>query len=251
MATLYKVKLKTKLDGQEMLNTFNYIGTGVDVNSEFLELFIRTVVIEFMRLIQSTLLEYVEMAIEDVYFPSNSIITQFPNLNGLVTGDVYPAFATWSYQLVPALAGYRSGRKAFSGVGELDCDSFDPTAAARLKLDDLADAIQTQFSVDLFDAKYFPVIVNTNAGGGQWANPIAIAPFKRISTQNTRKRYTSGYASISLGGANIPYTPPVIPLATFTHNIAGKAIEEWVTQFGALTLLELPATPAVPSIPLP
>lgn len=113
---------------------------------------------------------------------------------GVVTGDCLPAFNAWAFEYYRATREVSNGRKAFPGVPEAMQENGvpeDPSVIALL--DDLAEYLSTDIDGVGVGITYIPRIwrrAGTYSSGvsPDTFYPISAVGFKRISTQNTRKR---------------------------------------------------------------
>lgn len=114
-------------------------------------------------------------------------------VNGAVTGDVLPPFATWSFLLKRTNSSTRNGAKRFSGIPESMQITGIPTSAAALLLNDLAGFLGDSLAVSVEDGTpavvlLNPVIVRKDATGALIASqPVSSGQFRQIGTQNSRK----------------------------------------------------------------
>ena len=251
MASIYTVQTRGQIDGQDCLNSFDYIGAGNDATSELVAQVFKLIILEAIKGIVSSSFVWLEMVVLDWLNPENNINVDLTGENGTRDNEHTPAFVTYSFQLKPAVGGYRSGRKAFSGVADIDIANGFPTASQDGRLETLADALSAQFTVAPSDFLMWPVIYNKPSDKPWVLNPVSIAPFSRISTQNSRKRYTNANSPLSIGGVGSKVVLSELPGITITQSVGGKNIEAWVTEFGSLSAILAPNLPDPLTIPLP
>lgn len=115
-----------------------------------------------------------------------------PFAGGIVghrTGEQLPYFNAWGFQYLRAALGQHSGAKRFAIVCEADQNGGNPTAAILPALGVLADSLQAAIKVGIIDT-WFPVILERpKFVGDTWhQHGISDVLFKRITSQNTRKR---------------------------------------------------------------
>jgi len=113
---------------------------------------------------------------------------------GAVTGQVLPKFNAWAFEYFRGTREVANGRKSFPGVSESQSDNGLPADATVVGLlDDVADFLGADLAGVAPATTYIPRIWRR---AGVYASgtfpdtfyPIAAVGFKRISTQNTRKR---------------------------------------------------------------
>lgn len=114
-------------------------------------------------------------------------------INGTVTGDVLPPFATWSFLLKRTTSATRNGAKRFSGIPESMQITGIPTSAAALLLNDLGSFLGDPLAVSIdggtpATAVLQPVITRKDATGALiTSQPVSSGQFRHIGTQNSRK----------------------------------------------------------------
>jgi len=113
---------------------------------------------------------------------------------GSVGGGALPKFNSWSFEYFRATRAVANGRKAFAGVPEsLQTNGTPADPSVNALLDDLAEFLSNDLEGVGVGITYIPRIWR-RAGvyaGGTFPDtfyPISAVGFKRISTQNTRKK---------------------------------------------------------------
>lgn len=140
--------------------------------------------------IQSVFIEHYRI---EVYTPDNPSDFAAESLStsneGLRTGEPLPDFVTWSYTLQRPFRSFRSGRKAYTGVSELDQSGGAPTPGMSSLLDNLATSLSESilppgggydFVHSLVKNLDQPIPIREVAA-------ITSVSFRRISTQSSRK----------------------------------------------------------------
>lgn len=108
---------------------------------------------------------------------------------GTFAGEMLPGFVVWKFHLHRQFLSFRTGSKAFSGVGEAAQSSGLPVSGMDTLLDATA-SILTEVIAQSGDPNEFaPVLVKnySSAPPIREVAQIINASFKRIGTQNTRK----------------------------------------------------------------
>lgn len=110
---------------------------------------------------------------------------------GVVASDVLPPFMAWAFIMNRSTAATRNGQKRIAGVPEL-WQNAGILQTGTTQLNNFAAALRSPVGVTgstFGDITGIPVIVRkANDGTPLVENPVADAAFRRISTQNTRKR---------------------------------------------------------------
>lgn len=104
-------------------------------------------------------------------------------------GDPLPDFVTWSYTLQRPFRSFRSGRKAYTGVSELDQNGGVPAPGMSVLLDELATSLSESILPPGGGYDFVHALVKN------LDQPIPIrevaaltsVSFRRISTQSSRK----------------------------------------------------------------
>lgn len=191
---LWKVTLRSYFVGDETNPYYNVFGykTNTPIVNEVQELAdrfrdfkvpaIATVVVSGTRF------DYV--AVENigggVDYAERTIV---PAIDGERTGPSMPRFVAAGFEYRRDEVGQRSGAKRFGRVAETDVSYNDPTGPYTAVCDALALILAEPIQVGLVDI-FFPVILERPAiSGGIWGDHgISGVLFKRITTQNSRKR---------------------------------------------------------------
>jgi len=120
--------------------------------------------------------------------------TRIVGVAGTITGNALPKFVSWSFEYFRATRDVANGRKAFAGVSEaLQANGTPADPSVNALLDDLAEYLSTDIAGVTVGVTYTPRIWRR---AGVYASgtfpdtfyPISAVGFKRISTQNTRKK---------------------------------------------------------------
>lgn len=138
MASLYEVVLVQSLDGQEVINSFNFLGDGTPAAVQFS--FALTSAMGFipdaglypagifskLRQLQSTDLRYVETIVKDVYSLTDFYTRPFINTFGQVSnasGNL-PTYNAYSFRTNRVTRGVRRGQRRFAGLVEGSVDNW-------------------------------------------------------------------------------------------------------------------------------
>jgi len=148
----------------------------------------------FFDPIQNIAVAYSGMQVKNLMNPLEIFDSTFLNpLDGDEGGECLPPFTTWGFLLKRSTAATRNGYKRFSGVPEVQQVNGQPTAAAALLLQDMAEFLGTPFPLTLegtpdVSVILTPTIVRKSSSGAIIASqPVVSAQFRSIGTQNTRK----------------------------------------------------------------
>jgi hypothetical protein len=116
----------------------------------------------------------------------NTILS--PGNQGVRAGDRMPPFVAWAFQLNRAALGTRNGSKRIGLVSESDVTAGVAAAGILTPLSNFAAAYGAPLKLGIIDT-WFPVILERPVGAGAWGyHDTSGGQFKRVSTQNTRKR---------------------------------------------------------------
>jgi hypothetical protein len=115
--------------------------------------------------------------------------------SGAVTGDNANVFVGWEFEYLRAVRGVHNGRKTFGVIAESSITSGNATSGSLTDLNLLAVALGQSINDVSVTASYTPRIWRR---AGNYGNPPAAFPdtfypisqvaYRRVSTQNTRKR---------------------------------------------------------------
>lgn len=117
------------------------------------------------------------------------------NVAGTAAGQVMPPFNAWEFQYVRPTREVNSGRKSFGPISESDVDSGVANTAALIKLNDLAAILDNDIVSTGVVATYTPSLWRRAGNYGSPAAPfpdtfypISQVVYRKVSTQNSRKR---------------------------------------------------------------
>jgi len=114
-------------------------------------------------------------------------------VTGTVSGDCMPKFVAWAFIYFRGTRAVANGRKSFPGVPESQVQNGAPASGVDALLDDVAEFLSLDIEGVSPTNSYIPRIWR-RAGtyeGGTFPDtfyPVQSVGFRRVSTQNTRKR---------------------------------------------------------------
>lgn len=195
MAALFKVVCTWLTSGDPanpFVNVFGYRSNVAVINEEFeLSSAFRTQMApELVKVVSSSN----SLGRVEVYNVSNGTgyydYTYPAPLAGLrATGENTAPFIAYAYQYNRVNAGKRHGSKRFGQVRESDINSATPTAAMQIILDALAVKLGSPLKVGIIDTWFPEILERKPTGVFPWtSHPILNVTFKRVTTQNSRKR---------------------------------------------------------------
>lgn len=108
---------------------------------------------------------------------------------GLRTGAPLSVFVTYGFQLNRLTAGKRNGFKRLFTPTEGDVDAEVPSAAMLVVLNAFALKLQAPIKIGIIDTWFPEILERKPPGVYPWtSHGILSATFKRLTTQNSRKR---------------------------------------------------------------
>lgn len=130
-----------------------------------------------------------KLTVIDVNDPARFLDTTGLVGSGARTGDQMPQFVGWGYQYTRGVRGQSSGRKCFGPISESDVSNGLATGTVLPFLTALNTTLAQPLQVGLVDT-WFPIILSRpNSHHIDWqAHPIAGVLYRRVTTQNSRKR---------------------------------------------------------------
>lgn len=191
MANLYEVVDIQQMQDQSLMNRYYYFDVnGVYTAQDVAESFVEYIVPEIMQ-VQSATLEHTAVRVKELTNTYDQYQISLVDALGQRSGDAISVFVNWGFQLFPATKNFKVGRKAIAGVAETDQVAGDPTAGANTLLETLEPWFYTLFSAG--GNSIVPVLARFVVAADLWKiTQITNALWKRVSTQNTRKRYSGG-----------------------------------------------------------
>lgn len=107
-------------------------------------------------------------------------------IQGTVNGDATPLFVAWGFQYLRSGTGLRSGAKRFGPCGETDMNAGIATAGALTRLHALAAVLDDP--IIAAGLTWTPGIIHKTGGSTGDVNPVREVIYKRVTSQNSRKR---------------------------------------------------------------
>jgi len=191
----YQLILKSTFKSVSCVNTFWYQLNGPGNAGQLATAFV-TEVLPAIVAVQSADVVYNSIVVNSLFtledFFSGSVSTA-----GTRGNDSLPAFVGWYFQLHRPNRIVHNGRKTFAGVAELDVTDGVATATILALLDTLETVLITPFAVGLLAEAYLSIaetVPYTNPDTGKTYNVpdtlwnVSDVEYKRVSTQNSRKR---------------------------------------------------------------
>ena len=175
-----------------MQNVFAYEGgTGSSTAFDLADT-IGTTVVSVLAPITSGNFMYDTVEVINLDDPSDFAIRAI-GTSGSVAGEIMPKFVAWGFEYFRATREVANGRKSFAGVPETLVENGDATAVAIPLLEDLAELLSNDLDGVSVGVTYIPRIWRRAGtyGGVVQADtfyPISAVGYRRVSTQNTRKR---------------------------------------------------------------
>jgi hypothetical protein len=177
MASLYEVVLDQRFEGQQVINRFNYLGSGTPAAVTMSFALISAMgfiadggvypagLFSSIRDLQSSDLTYVEAVAKDVYSNTDFYSLPFTTLGGNVSpaSGNQPPFVAYSFYTTRVRSDIRRGQRRFAGLVEGSVDSYGMLTSGNLALaGDLADWMDQILVYDDegTDLTFIPVIVS-------------------------------------------------------------------------------------------
>lgn len=191
--SLYEIILVGNLvddPSNEFVNVFGYDGTpNVTVASDWnlaAEQWADDILSKITPLVASTM-QYTRLSIRGLTDDPIAFDHIFlPPILGLSGGDPLPKFNAWGFQYIRGAVGQRSGAKRFGPPTENLVTAGVATPAALVALNTLAATLADTWIISSLSGSLEPVIISHV--GGAHGNSIAGVQYKRVTTQNSRKR---------------------------------------------------------------
>ena len=110
-------------------------------------------------------------------------------VQGLRTGDALPNFSAWGFQYNRVTIGKRNGFKRLGAVSETDTAGNVASGAMLTILNALGVILSGTMKVGIIDTWFPEILERKPTGVYPWtSHPILSCTYKRITTQNSRKR---------------------------------------------------------------
>lgn len=185
---VYRLIDDQTLLGQDVKNVYYYRSQIGDGTAGLLAAAWLANVLPAVRAIQSVFVSHDLIQTENLNDLSDfSLFALTSNNDGVVTGEVLPAFNSWGFKLNRATRETRNGAKRIAGVAEVNNSNGEAQTAFLATLNDAAIAMGDPI-VDALSNQYEPVIVRLDAEGlPAVVNVVVSAEYVRMTTQNTRK----------------------------------------------------------------
>jgi len=174
MSNIWKYELQQDSDATEILTQFdNVIGAAI-------------------RSIQSSSLSWVNLTMRNLTDgASEAELTYNPQPAGARSGEFMPTFTAYAFKLVRSTNLTGQGQKRIGGCAESDVQGNLPAAPIIPSLNTLAGLIGSPISLPSVTGDMVPVIYRPAIGlEPVKVNVVQSALFTRISTQNSRKKYS-------------------------------------------------------------
>lgn len=187
--SLYVLELKGIGQGQNFLNVFHYLQTSGSDGAPQLSARFYTVVMPRIMDVTSLFVTYTEIAVRDKVDPTDFYSLSISD-EGNRAGSILPTHDALSYTYKVNRLDCRSGGKRFAGVSESDVQNgviVPPFVTEVTALEVALEQQQVQGG-----STWRPVIYGKRTGSsGYFTNPLSSVVFLGVTTQNTRKFYTS------------------------------------------------------------
>lgn len=177
-------------DGEDIMNTYYYQQITSGGNAQDLAEAFYAEIISNMIPFQSNKVTHIGVQVENRADPGDFHLLNLTSANvGSTTGDSLPKFVAWGFQVNRSATQRRHGAKRIPGVPEslLEVEG-DPTSTALTALNVFAETLQEDLagSVGTYVLR-IPRGSFANAGVPT-PDPHSGVVFKRVTTQNSRKR---------------------------------------------------------------
>lgn len=177
------------LDGEAMSNVFYYELQQDSDETEILTQF-DTEVASNIRSVQSSSLSWQSIKMKNVTNnASEAELTYNPSPIGVRAGEYLPGFSAWGFKLVRSSTATNNGAKRIGGIAESDAQGNVPVAAVVPALEALGTILATPVTLPSVTGDMVPIIYRFPTGTDpEVRNIIQSGIFKRITTQNSRKK---------------------------------------------------------------
>lgn len=191
----YKVSLWYDYLGQNCLNVFWYRRTFNSGTSPSLLTVFRSAIVPLVVGVVSNQVQFQEVRVDNAVDPLDFDSYVYASQVGSRTGTPTPAHLAWSFTYVVGRGDAKSGGKRFAGITESDMDNGLPSGGVIVALNNLAVNIgDVLIAPDT--TRFTPRIVGRRGTVRPWpdelySNQLAAVNFLGITSQNSRKFYTS------------------------------------------------------------
>lgn len=225
--SVFRVKHAYNFQGQGMVNVYHYlesvagVGTAENLAKAFQDLVLPKVLAG-----QASSCETVYVSAENLSVISNdSYLLSYVNTFGQRPDAPMPPHDAMSFQLLVETNNTRMGSKRVGGLCETDFTGGIAFGNAITYTNNMADAFSMVLESLLGIDFWIPVVYRKTGILPFVANVISGARFNQVTTQNSRKWYTSSVLPTSTSGANLVITGDVNGLPPSQG--VGKAGKPW------------------------
>jgi len=186
---IYQVVLKGQTGATFQENRFWYLAlAGSDSAADLAEA-VETTMVSIIADIVTSSTDFIEVRVTNWDAPSDQDTRTF-SIPGTRTGDFINSFYVAAFEMSPANALVGLGRKAFGRVSESDITNGNPSPSYQIALD-AATAIMEATLFGLSGANYGPALFSpaNMSHAFDIKTSIVAVPFKRMSTQSSRKNF--------------------------------------------------------------
>jgi len=187
---LYELTAYGRIGNQDCISVFHYLQVSGAGDADRLNLAFVGDVIPYFQDVQTAGFEWLSLTAKDKADPTDFDILPIL-LPGHSSGDSsLPTHVTWSWTYISNRLDARSGGKRISGIGEAMISSGVATGAYLTRVIGLESVLESPISdgADVFR----PVIYGKRLGSvGFFSNPLSGVSYLGITSQNSRKFYTS------------------------------------------------------------
>ena len=194
MTALYKVVMTSTVSNEysnPFVNVFGYRSNIIvlDEAKELADHFASDVVPEIAAVLSNAMkIRRIEVynVTDGVGYYDKTLATP---VSGGVSGEALPGFVAWGFQYNRITAGKRHGFKRFGLIPDSFTDGDSATVSALTFLNSVAATLSGPIKIGLIDTWFPEILERKPTGVYPWtSHPILNVQYKRITTQNSRKR---------------------------------------------------------------
>lgn len=189
---VYEVKLFTRVLSQNLLNVFHFQSANAIGNASELAIRFNLSVWAQVRQVLSSDTLYDHVEAKNLNDPTDFAFWVGTILNGSRNGISSPTHDALSFTLYTTRTDASSGGKRFGAVATSDVSDGALNGALMTQIATIEDALESNIAG--VSAIYVPCVYGRRVGAGlglKFANRLSSASYLGITTQNTRKFYTS------------------------------------------------------------
>jgi len=186
---VYRVKLKYQVGDQRLMNIFHYQATGAAGTASLCRQAVNGQFFPQLQNIVSSDTVFGTWEVQNLNDPTDFVSYSWSS-TGARGGTYSATHVAFSFTLQSSRSDAQSGGKRFGAVASADCVDGLPTSSLLTAIAVVENALSS--APTLSGCTYRPRIRGGRQGSiGIFANPISGGNFLGITSQNTRKFYTS------------------------------------------------------------